>query len=55
MSTNALKWLIDVAHAHLAFEEVNKVFVFHGRRTMVVPFGMFRWTMLDEARGSRWC
>jgi hypothetical protein len=25
-----VKWLIDVAHAHLVFEEVNKVFVCHG-------------------------
>src|SRR5580704_7981382 len=24
------KRLIDVAHAHLAFEEVNKLFIFHG-------------------------
>jgi hypothetical protein len=48
VSTNALKWLIDVAHAHLEFEEVNKVLVFHGGGAMVVPLGMSRWTMLQD-------
>lgn len=36
------KRLIDVAHAHLVFEEVNKVFVFHVGGAMVVPFELFR-------------
>jgi hypothetical protein len=46
--------LIHVAHTHLVFEEVDKVVVFHGSAVMVVPFELFCWMMLGNARGSRW-
>jgi hypothetical protein len=40
--------LIHLAHAHLVFEEVNKVSYFMAVELMVVPFELFCWTMLGN-------
>ncbi len=49
------KRLIYVAHAHLVFEEVNKVFVFHGRWRYGSTVRDVPLNDAGEPGGSGWC
>jgi len=45
--------LVDMAHAHLAFEEINEFFVGHGRECIVVRFSLQRYPYKDRRLAQR--